>query len=302
MAINGFMHFLNGGVSKEDLDPQDNNNNTSNPSEIGYIPEGLRLDKRNNTVKKSITYVVYINITNFDQLRNAIKAEKHEQWDIEIQKSELNAGDGRLKVSEVQDKDGKVKHLITVKNVKDEEIVESVSNISKSLFDAFAFLSTTGSIREKYYFPSNTQHNGWVINVFPDGFGGRHGWGFAELEVEEQLEKIPKLPIEVNEAIMPGDQDDPENRKKIDVLWAKVFTKPNKHLKQAHVDRLIGDESEEADDSKPSDSKGSEDTDQDLEALDKEVSDAGKSEEDKDQEEDSEDQDETVEIDEEEDK
>lgn len=186
-------------------------------------------DSAVDTIKEK-EYIVYFRTLDFKQLENATHAEKQTQWTVFVPKDECNASDGKIRVRETIDINGKTEYSLTIKNKVKDGNIESTLSTSKEVFTQVAFLAKEGSKKHRYIFPIEGSSLQWEIDVYPDGNGGYYPWGRAELEVKEELSQLPQLPISVEETIMPEEAATEEGKNKVKDLFDKFFIVPNPYI------------------------------------------------------------------------
>ena len=183
-------------------------------------------DKAESTTVREKECVTYIRIMNFKQLGKAKHREEQLQWQVSIPKTDLNASEGTIRVRKTTTKDGKVSYDLTLKNKgKDGSKLETTLPCTEEAFTQLAFLAENGMDKHRYCFPIEGTDMCWEIDVYPDGKAGYYTWGRAELEVKGDIDKLPELPIEVEEVITPEEaqQDDSKVRQ----LFETYFLKKN---------------------------------------------------------------------------
>lgn len=193
-------------------------------------------------------YVVYIRIMNFKQLGKAKHREEQLQWQVKIPKTDLNASEGSIRVRKTTTIDGKVSYDLTLKNKgKDGSKLETTLPCTEEAFTQLAFLAENGMDKHRYCFPIEGTDMCWEIDVYPDGKAGYFTWARAELEVKGDIDKLPELPIEVEEVITPEEaqQDD----SKVQQLFETYFLKKNKYRVETQAEDAFVDKEDNIDES-----------------------------------------------------
>ena len=190
-------------------------------------------DSDTNTAKtiREKEYTYYVRISNFKQLENASHAEKHEQWQCLIPRNDLNAGEAHLRARKITSSTGEVKFELTLKSkTKDDNTkFESTLNASEQIFTQIAFIADYGMRKDRYTFPIEGSNLKWEVDVYPDGKAGYYTWAKIDLEIKEDIDKVPELPIEVEEVITPNDALTPEGKARVDKLFDTYFLMQNKY-------------------------------------------------------------------------
>ena len=174
-------------------------------------------------------YVFYVRIANFKQLENATHAEKQEQWEVKIPRTDLNKSEGKLRVRKITSSTGEVKYELTLKNKTKEGDIETTLLATEELFTQVAFLAESGMRKDRYTFPIDGSDMKFEVDVYPDGKAGYYAWAKIDLEVKSALDKLPELPIEVEEVITPNDAITEEGKTKVEELYQMFFLIPNKY-------------------------------------------------------------------------
>lgn len=237
---------------------------------------------------KEKEYILYFRLLDFKQLEEASDGFKQVQWSFYVPRTEENAGSAKIRVREHTGIDGETKYILTVKSEVKDGNIESEIPVSKKVFTQFGFIADGGMHKHRYIFPIEGSDLKWEIDVYPDGNGGYYPWGRAELEVKEELNELPTLPIQVEELITPEEASTPEGKEKVKDLHEKFFLKKNKYITKVKKDEpdnlesegsdpdsdtAIGESSDTQEESSSvSDSASDSDTDSDSEVSDSEPS------------------------------
>ena len=189
-------------------------------------------DNDTNTAKtiREKEYTYYVRISNFKQLENASHAEKHEQWQALIPKNDLNAGEAHIRARKITSSSGEVQYELTLKSkAKNDSKIESTVIANEQIFTQIAFIADYGMRKDRYTFPIEGSNLKWEVDVYPDGKAGYYTWAKVDLEIKENIDKVPELPIEVEEVITPNDALTPEGKAKVDGLFKTYFLLQNKY-------------------------------------------------------------------------
>lgn len=215
-------------------------------------------DNDTNTAKtiREKEYTYYVRISNFKQLENASHAEKHEQWQCLIPRNELNAGEAHLRARKITSSSGEVQYELTLKSkAKNDSKIESTVDVNEQIFTQIAFIADYGMRKDRYTFPIEGSNLKWEVDVYPDGKAGYYTWAKIDLEIKDNLDKVPELPIEVEEIITPNDALTPEGKQRVDKLFDTYFLMQNKYKP---LDKLESKPSE--DEVNNTDTSGSDDS------------------------------------------
>ena len=204
---------------------------TNNPSVEDY-EEGQEpsvAEKAGYQIEKE--HCIYVRLIDFGQLREAKEAYKQEQWGVTVDKSEGNALSGKIRVRRSEDPNGNVSYELTVKNraADGRSSIESTVPSTEEQFKQFKYMSDKGMVKHRYVFDAGNGKQ-WELDVAPNGDGGWYNWARLELEVDDLEAPLPKLPIKVEEVIMPREKSNlsPEEwKEKTDKIMNKYFVKKN---------------------------------------------------------------------------
>lgn len=188
------------------------------------------------SVVKEKEYTVFAQLLDFSQLSQASRVIKQEQWGVHIPKGEQNAVEGNIRVRKVEEEGKEPEyHLTTKVKMGEGDKLECTVLTTEANFTQFAFLANDGMIKERYEFPIEGTELKWEIDVYRKPDGTNHSWCRLDLEVPSFDTKLPELPIEFGEVILPegyGDMDKEERSERVAKLYAEVFRAPNKYLKR----------------------------------------------------------------------
>jgi hypothetical protein len=92
-------------------------------------------------------------------------------------------------------------------------------------------------IKERFFFPVNTEQESsgliWELDMYPidpdNPFERKYKqWARLEIENVEEGMALPDLPIAVDEVIIIGPDNTPEEKEKIDFIFKNEFLYPNR--------------------------------------------------------------------------
>lgn len=211
-------------------------------------------------------HVIVARLLNFAQLKKANKAEVIEQYTVNVDKTEKNAGSGSIRIRKVTNRKGEVRYEMTTKNNVKDGRIETTTVANEMMFKQMQALAETGILKHRYSFNIKGTDFVWEVDVVPDGSGGYKQWCLCECEVADLDTQKPELPIETEEAYLSpslNDKADEETfmAKKREVL-ERFFIQENPLLKERNeLTQLKGEDSvEEEDNEAVSEEKTDEDT------------------------------------------
>jgi hypothetical protein len=211
-----------------------------------------------NVPKKSQTeteLVIYCKVGYFEGLKDAIKKEHHDQYEIKSEQ-ELTKNKGCVRVRKTTGGDG-VKFVQTNK-VRSQDENLSISeefniDITEEHFNCFAKIAPSKTIKDRFIFLSkNVTVNKFgdetetidvpelkfEVDVFPKEEGGYHEWCKIDVELDPLIKaindsgkdikefnlsiKINHLPFKPTESFV-GSEANEEQKKIIDMFYQELF-------------------------------------------------------------------------------
>lgn len=178
----------------------------------------------------------YVEIDDFEQLKNAASVDLQEQWNIRIDKTEGNAAKGALRIRQIYQGDldlgpnqkpqGEAQYVLTTKvNQGIGKRLEVPVPTTEDAFNLFAMLSDSGMIKHRYHFPVDDLV--FEVDMFLNPEGGYYPVAKIDLEVKNMSGEIPELPIKVKSCIK-GDTQDKAERDQITAWFDQYFITKNK--------------------------------------------------------------------------
>lgn len=189
---------------------------------------------------------VFARVIDFSQFKQADRAEKQEQWQVKIPRTEGNAAEGSVRVRKVEHSDGKTEYRLTTKvnAVDGKGKFETDTRTNETMFTQFKFLAETGMIKHRYVFKMENGRE-WEVDAVPDGKSGYAAWVRMEVEVANLDEALPELPIKVEEVILPAGLEqnlsEDERQAKVDQLLNTIFVVKNSYLDQLAEEQKAAD-------------------------------------------------------------
>ena len=181
-------------------------------------------------------HVVFARLLNFAQLKKAKRAEKQTQYIIEAPKTEENVTGGSIRIREIiKGKNGEPKYLLTTKAKVQEGKIEVTIPTTKQNFIQFGTMCNVSMVKHRYFFPIEGTEFEWTVDCVPDGNGGYCPWVRCEIEVSDLSAKVPELPLETEELILPPEMSETTEEEfdaKTKPLLDRFFVKKNPYVKE----------------------------------------------------------------------
>jgi CYTH domain-containing protein len=187
----------------------------------GSILAGLNLgleDLENGQASREKEYVWYGILTNPQELQKSTSKETQKQ-------SSVKGKGGTIRVRETIAM-GQRRFTLTAKAYKGRGDAREVSMpVSSDMHEIFKALAGESMDKIRYTFPIEGTELKWEVDVFIDAQGNPKQWVKIDLEVPEETNEFPPLPVTLSEMIFGGnDEYTPEQKAKLDQLYATVFT------------------------------------------------------------------------------
>jgi CYTH domain-containing protein len=191
------------------------------PAMLGSILAGLRPaleDMENGQAAREKEYVWYGILTNPQELQKAASQEKQRQ-------SSVKGKGGTIRVRETVAM-GQRRFTLTGKAYSGRGDAQEASvPVSQDLHEIFKSIAGESMDKIRYTFPIEGSDLKWEVDVFIDAQGNPKQWVKIDLEVPEETNEFPPLPVTLAEMIFGGNEEyTPEQRAKLDQLYATVFT------------------------------------------------------------------------------
>lgn len=225
--------------------------------EVVATPEGDQgpAEVPAKVAKPETELVVYCKISYFEGLKEAVKKERHDQYEIKSSQ-ELSGNKGCVRVRKTTDSDG-VKYILTNK-VRTENDNLSVAeefnlDITEEQFEMFTKIAPSKTIKDRFIFlVKNVSVNKFgdetlqievpelkfEVDAFPKEDGGYHDWCKIDIEIDPLLEAINKsgkdigefslnikvnhLPFKPLESFVGSEANDEQN-KILDHFYQNIF-------------------------------------------------------------------------------
>lgn len=180
---------------------------------------------------KEIEFEFYGRFTNLEALQKASSKESQEQWEIQIPKTDQNAGKGRLRVRKTTTADGSVKYIQTTKSIlkKNNDRIEVPIPTTEDGFTQLKILAPAGMIKDRFCFPVGDVV--FELDLYINPEGGYHEWCKVDVEVKDKSVQLPEMPFELEDMISNqwGERTE-EEIKLIDSLFEKYFLSKNPYI------------------------------------------------------------------------
>lgn len=190
------------------------------PPHLTNILHALRLgleDLENGEKSREKEYVWYGRLTNPSELAKAISKETQKQ-------SAIKGSGGTIRVRETIAM-GQLRYTLTAKAYKGFGDADECSvPVSKDLHEVFKAISGESMDKIRYTIPIEGSDLKWEVDVFIDAQGNPKEWVKIDLEVPEETNEWPPLPVTLADTIFGGNNEyTPEQKAKLDELFATVF-------------------------------------------------------------------------------
>lgn len=202
---------------------------------------GLESEEPNAVIEPE--RLMFAKIKNIADLAKAATAEKQEQYEIKIPKTDKNALGGKIRVRRSEPvAGGEVTYTLTSKTELPPQEGETDGMMTRSLevnepvsekiFQVFQYLAEGGMQKTRFTFPIEGTELKWEFDVFSDSKGNYQDWCKIDLELPEGgLAEFPPFPIELERVISnPKGQRTEEEEAILDTLFSTVFKFNNPHL------------------------------------------------------------------------
>lgn len=175
-------------------------------------------DLENGQKAKEKEYVWYGRLTDTAALQKAASQETQKQ-------SSLKGKGGTIRVRETTGM-GQVRYTLTAKAYTGRGEADEVSvPVSRDLHEVFKAIAGESMDKIRYTFPIEGTQLKWEVDVFIDAQGNPKDWVKIDLETPGEMTEWPPLPVTLADTIFGGnDVYSPEQKAKLDELYAKVFT------------------------------------------------------------------------------
>ncbi len=175
----------------------------------GASPDGVKHIEREITL-----YVLLHDIQDIKTI--AESQETHEQWSVKTDDDNIRM---RIRLTD------EVEYSATTKEkTKDQfAVIETEQLVSRDFFEALKKMSKGGYKKTRYNIPIEGTDNKFEVDVFKTSSGENSLWVKVDYEFDRSQSKLPELPFEYKEMIVPDLQDG--YKEEIDRLWNKEWMK-----------------------------------------------------------------------------
>lgn len=180
-----------------------------------------------------IERVIYARVSSFDFLERAAGAERQEQWQIKVPRTEENAAAGSIrvrKVTNLQHSGSGVQYILTSKLKVGQAggSAETSEQSSADQFTVFKYMANSGMLKDRYRFPIENTDLFWEVDCFPAEGARYNEWVKVDLENWPRGKELPPLPFNAAETIDGDDASHTEETKaKVDRLYEEIFLLKN---------------------------------------------------------------------------
>ena len=189
---------------------------------------------------KEVEREIIVRLIDISELDKAEKSEFHEQWEIKVPQTENNVTSvrSRIRKTTVSLTEAPV-YVHTTKTKSESQSYNDEVSIptTEPHFKQYQAGAETGMIKERFFFPVNTEQESsgliWELDMYPidpdNPFERKYKqWARLEIENVEEGMALPDLPIAVDEVIIIGPDNTPEEKEKIDFIFKNEFLYPNR--------------------------------------------------------------------------
>ena len=178
-------------------------------------------------------YVLYAKIQDPTVLDRAESFTIQEQWEIKIPKTFENASSGRIRIRR-NDNNGIVSYILTTKTKLKEGEKEIELVASEDAFKQFKVLAGSGMHKKRYIYPIEGTDLKWEVDVFFLEDLQMSPFVKIDLEVKQNLTKLPELPAGFTDIISnQKSKQTEEEKRRIQELYTHIFLKKNEHVEIA---------------------------------------------------------------------
>lgn len=163
------------------------------------------------TVSQEVEYTFFAKVSDFAQFSKAQRSEVQEQWEFFCQPGDGNEGTVRIRA--VDHKQFILATKLKVPNAIGKE--EAELEVTADMFRHFRALAPKGTYRTRYIFPIENSQNVWEVDVFKNARGETVPWVKIDLEVANQSDPVPPLPIVTDEKIVEAPSARTDEQKQI---------------------------------------------------------------------------------------
>jgi hypothetical protein len=199
----------------------------------------LEGEHSDGVARVELEHTLYARITDFSFLDRAKSHEHQEQWEVEIPKTDTNAGSGRTRVRKTIEEGQAPAYVLTTKT-KDPRSGGSIEvplACTDAAFTQYKIMSPKGMLKDRYFFPTEDGSGlVWEVDMFykPGGQPGSkdyYDWVKIDLEVTDINAPLPPLPEGFTDIISaPYGKRSEEDEARVTSLYHNEFTVKNQYL------------------------------------------------------------------------
>lgn len=177
--------------------------------------------------------VFYAKLLDKSILDTAESSESHEQWELRIAKTTLNASGGRIRIRKTTKAGENPEYVLTSKTRNAEGGELEIANPSSAdAFEQFKHLAEKGMIKKRYVFDIPGRPDKWEVDTYLNQDGSLSEWTKIDLEISDGNFEIPSFPEGLLDlqSLISNDQKSHESEALIRSLYDKVFITKNEYL------------------------------------------------------------------------
>lgn len=172
--------------------------------------------------EREIEFTMYVHLDDLEELKKkAISVQRHEQWNMPLQKKE--GTDGKMRIRLIDNTRPTMCTKIKRPGQVGAEEVEM--DISMDMFNSLREMAVDGYIKTRYTIPSNIRELLWEVDVFFLNGGAPSPWVKVDLEVKSLNDPIPVFPLTHSRVIYADEELTYSDRAKVNDLWDKEWQK-----------------------------------------------------------------------------
>lgn len=178
---------------------------------------GFSVEEYDGKPQQEIEFTIYAKLPNFDQVISmATNVEKHEQWDLPVDKPDVL--DGRVRLRAING--SRYTMTTKIKRGSFSGFEEVNATIPEGLYNHLTEFCKRGFNKTRYDIPLDGSALKWEVDVFLCQSGAPHPWVKIDLEVDSLDMRLPDLPFEVEDCFFADEPDlSNEHRRLLETLW-----------------------------------------------------------------------------------
>lgn len=176
--------------------------------------EGARPDGTKHVEREITMYALLYDLQDIRSISSS--QETHEQWNVKTDDE-----NSRMRIRLTDD----VEYSATTKEKTKDQFaaIETEQIVSRDFFEALKKMSKDGYRKTRFNIPIEGADNIWEVDVFKTASGESSLWVKVDYEFVRGETKLPELPFEYKELIIPDIQEGYKDE--IDRLWNKEWAR-----------------------------------------------------------------------------